>query len=122
MKRKVAVVAVIIAALSILGGNSLVLYKHSQADPGPLPASLDVTGTNLATLGPIQPAGGGFSVTFDYTPLNHNASVIVLSSDKQMIDYKNDPSGNAGQLTVSGSYSGPIYVMTYGSNWHLTAR
>lgn len=117
-----AITAVIVATLLLIAG-SLVVYKHSQAAPEPLPASLDVSGTNLSTVGPIQVPGGNFTVTYDYTPLNGNGSVMVLSSDKQIIDYRNNHAdGSSGTFTIDGYSTGPIYILTYGSTWHVRAH
>lgn len=122
MKHKLAVTAVIFTVLGILMTSALLLYGHSQANTAPLPASLDVSGNNLQIFGPIQITSGSWAVDFDFTPLNHNGSVLVLTGDKQMVNYQNDPSGNAGHIHIDEDYSGPVYIQTYGASWHLTAH
>jgi hypothetical protein len=122
MKRKTILITTALLVVGILTASTILLHKSSQAAVAPLGSSLDVTGNNLTLEGPIQVPSGSVSIVFDFTPLNSNASITMLSTGMQIVDFRKVSTGAAGELTMTENYGGPFYIQTYGASWHLVVH
>jgi hypothetical protein len=122
MKRKSLLIITVLVMVGILAASTILLYRHSQASSAPLGSTLDIWGSNLTVEGPIQIPSGSVTIVFDYTPLNSNASITMMSADHSIIDFRKVNTGVAGELTMNESYGGAFYVQTYGATWHLVAH
>lgn len=122
MKRKSLLIITALGVVGILTASTILLYKPSQAANAPLPAGIDTTGSNLTLEGAVQVPSGNVTIVFDFTPLHNNASIVMLSTNMQIIDFRNVSTSDPGELTITNNYSGPFYIQTYGATWHLVVR